>query len=556
MPVTQPNSGVASTTQPTSAGFSFAPTYQDYSTYYGGIDPSSYANSAQPGLATQLTQDQWGALDPAGQWNALGGRLGIDPSDPRYAGLLQQMGQTDANGQPVVVRYGSPLDPSHDFTNPNSVLSGGGVQAYLHDNMTPGAERGENPTTQWWQAPLVGVGVLGAELATAGAAGLFGGAAGSGLATSGTAAAGEFGAEDTGLSMANPFGASGSLGGGGAGGLTGDLAAGTQAAAPVTDLGVSAAPGSALSSAGAGSGSSILSQLNQGRSILGAISALTGGTAAAGGSGVPSSTDTSSNGVLGSLLGILGLGATARSTGLIGGGVGTPSGAQAAGAQAAAAADPFGASGLRTQAQGMLTPGTMSSLLGLDSTGANAAITSDPGYQFALQQGVGAINQGDAAQGTLRSGNRGTELAQYGTGLAAQYETQYKQNNLATLGALGSLAGNNSSSPATAGNDIISGFTGATNLQNGGINSLLGPLLSGSSGALAGLGGSLTSLLSSAGGGISSFLSSIFGGSSGGVSDSDLSSLMGNVTNVGSTLAQGAGNTADELFGGDWGGGW
>lgn len=529
--------GVASSTQPTAgSGFSFAPSYQDYQTYYGSIDPSSYANSAHPELANQLTQDQWGGLSSADQWQRVGQRLGIDSSDPRYAGLIQQMGGVDANGQPVIVRGNSPFD-AHDFANPNNVLSGDGVQAYLHDNLTPGAERGESGEVSFgtWAtiAALAAAGIGGAGLLAGlqGGAGGLAAAGGSGSITGGgagglTSTAAETGAFDVG----------GSTGFGGAG-FDGSLTGGLSAAG--------AAP--AAASTGLPSTSSALSTLNQGRSILGTISALTGGGSAAGGSRVPGSTDTGSNGVLGSLLGILGLGAEARSTGLIGGGVGTPSGAQAAGSQAASAADPFGASGLRTQAQGMLTPNTMMQLLGLNSSGGTADIASDPGYQFARDQGISAINQGDAAQGTLRSGNRLTELQQYGTGLASQYETQFKTNNLNTLGALGKLAGNDSSSPATAGNDIISGFTGATNLQNAGTNSLLGGLLSGSGSSLSSLGGSLTSLLSSGASGVSSFLSSIFGSSGGGFDTGELSNMVANV---------GGGSISDDLFGGDWGAGW
>lgn len=244
-----------------------------------------------------------------------------------------------------------------------------------------------------------------------------------------------------------------------------------------------------------------------------------------------------------SLLGLLGLG---RQGGLFGGGLGTPGGAQNAANTAANRADPWGASGLRTQAQQALTPQVMMQLLGLNPDGTKADITKDPGYQFALEQGTNAINVGDASQGTLRSGNRLTELEKYGTGLAAQYEGQFRNENLASLGALANMGGLSSSSPAAAGNDIISGFTGGTNLQNSGLNGLLGQLLGGGNtggigSLLASLGGGLSSLLQGGGTALSDFFGSLFGGNSSGLSDQDITNLISGV---------GGGTTSDDLFGG------
>lgn len=237
-------------------------------------------------------------------------------------------------------------------------------------------------------------------------------------------------------------------------------------------------------------------------------------------------------GVLGGLMSLLGLGGLARQGGLVGNGVGTPGGAQAVGDRASAMADPWGTSGLRGQAQQALTPGVMMSGLGLNPDGTRSDITKDPGYKFALEQGTNAINIGDAAQGTLRSGNRGAELAKFGTGLAAQYEGQFRGENLSSLGALSNMAGLSSSSPTAAAESQIGAFAGATSLQNSGLNGLLGTLLNGSGpggvgSLLSSLGGGLTSLLSQGGGAISSFFSTLFGDSSG--ADPNSASVMADI---------------------------
>lgn len=288
--------------------------------------------------------------------------------------------------------------------------------------------------------------------------------------------------------------------------------------------GTTASSGGLLSSlglgGGTGTGGSFLSTLNTARSGLGLISALTGAGGGSGGGGM-------GNGALGSIMSLLGLGALGRQGGLFGGGVGTPGGAQAVGDRASAMADPWGTSGLRGQAQGALTPGTMMQLLGLNPGGTASDITKDPAYQFALKEGTNAINAGDAAQGTLRSGNRLAELQNYGTGLAAQYENQYRANNLASLGALSNMAGLGSSSPTAAAASQISAFEGATSLQNSGLNGLFGNLLGGG-GQGGGLGGILSGL-----GNLGTDISNLFGGSGSGGISGWLNDLFGSGTDVG-----------------------
>lgn len=94
-------------------------------------------------------------------------------------------------------------------------------------------------------------------------------------------------------------------------------------------------------------------------------------------------------------------------------------------------------------------------------TAAQAAQT--PGYQFALQQGLGALQANAAARGTLLTGGTGQALEQYAQGLASntyqqtynnaltQYQTAYNQfqqnqanlyNRLAGLSGTGQVAAN------------------------------------------------------------------------------------------------------------------
>ena len=49
-----------------------------------------------------------------------------------------------------------------------------------------------------------------------------------------------------------------------------------------------------------------------------------------------------------------------------------------------------------------------------------SSITSTPGYQFAYDQGLEAVNRTAAAKGQLGSGNRLYDLTKYGQGLASQ----------------------------------------------------------------------------------------------------------------------------------------
>lgn len=111
---------------------------------------------------------------------------------------------------------------------------------------------------------------------------------------------------------------------------------------------------------------------------------------------------------------------------------------------AASAADPF--AGQRAQYQTML-----SNLISNPSS-----ITSQPGYQFQLQEGLNGVNGSMASSGLLNSGNRATALEKYGSDYAS---TQVSNQEL----LLAQLAGANIGSPATAGTIENSANTSATN---------------------------------------------------------------------------------------------
>jgi hypothetical protein len=77
-------------------------------------------------------------------------------------------------------------------------------------------------------------------------------------------------------------------------------------------------------------------------------------------------------------------------------------------------------------------------------------VMNEPGYQFGLQQGIGAIEQGAAARGGLYSGAAGKELAQFGNDYATtkygdafnrqQSQVNTRWNRLAGLAGIGQTA--------------------------------------------------------------------------------------------------------------------
>lgn len=160
-------------------------------------------------------------------------------------------------------------------------------------------------------------------------------------------------------------------------------------------------------------------------------------------------------------------------SGLLGAGIGaginalTGQSASGTAANAAAAADPFGSQRkqYQVQLQNLMTPGS-----NFQST--------DPSYNYRLQQGENAVNAGAASSGLLNSGNRLTALQTQGQSMAStEFQNQYAR--------LAQLSGANSGSTGTAGQIVANSGQAAqagtsaiaNNLANTGasyLNSLFG----------------------------------------------------------------------------------
>jgi len=105
-----------------------------------------------------------------------------------------------------------------------------------------------------------------------------------------------------------------------------------------------------------------------------------------------------------------------------------------------------------------------------------------PGYQFALGQGLEAINNSAAAKGMILSPNTSKSLASYATGLADQdfqqaYQNAYQaytQNQSNTLNALSGMAGYGNTAATN-----ISGAAGTAGSNNASLLSSLGTSLGG-----------------------------------------------------------------------------
>lgn len=118
----------------------------------------------------------------------------------------------------------------------------------------------------------------------------------------------------------------------------------------------------------------------------------------------------------------------------------------------------------------------------------------DPGYQFRLDQGLGAVQGSAAARGSLMSGATLKRLSQYGQDYASgEYGKAYDRfnndrnqrfNRLATVAGIGQTATNNvgtaganmanqvSSNQLAAGNASAAGTIGQANAINGGLSNL------------------------------------------------------------------------------------
>ncbi len=439
---------------------------------------------------TAVSEDDWNRMTPQQRlqhWG--GGQLMLKPGDDGYDELAAQTrGEPGRNIFLTLDAQGTPKpgDQEGYLVDPGREFKGDGFFAHSEDNQTPGFQHKDDDTWDYGKYAAVlalimsggaaagafgaaGAGVAGAEAAALGAeAGSLGAAGGFDAA----AAAEWWGGLDA---AANPSaGLFGSAGAEGATGLTGlgeltgppgDLAGPAPDLSPLGN--VSSGNVNPLTANGPTfSDGNVLSQLNQGRRYVNGartLGNLLGNDSPGGRSGMPSGVNNNGGFDLGSLLGMLGLGRNA-----FGNGLGTAEGALALGDRAADRADPWGSSGRRGQFSDIFTPEYVQNLLRQDPE----AIKNDPGYKFQLEQGTNAINVGDAAQGTLHSGNRLYELQDYGQGLATRFSQQRFNNNLSSLGVMGNLAGVNAGSPGAAAEALWQGGRNAANIRNGSLNDL------------------------------------------------------------------------------------
>lgn len=102
-------------------------------------------------------------------------------------------------------------------------------------------------------------------------------------------------------------------------------------------------------------------------------------------------------------------------------------------------------------------------------------LTSDPGYQFRLSEGLKALDASAAARGGLLSGNTGRALTEYGQNLGSQeYQNaynRYQTNRTNMLAPLQSLAGVAQTASTTMGNAAAGNAAAGTGtLSNYGTN--------------------------------------------------------------------------------------
>jgi hypothetical protein len=96
-----------------------------------------------------------------------------------------------------------------------------------------------------------------------------------------------------------------------------------------------------------------------------------------------------------------------------------------------------------------------------------SGITSQPGYQFGMDQGTRALNSGAAARGMTYSGAQGKALERYGQDYAGTKLDQ-SYNRLSNLAGLGQVGANNNMQAGTNyANQYGANTTGAGNAAAG-----------------------------------------------------------------------------------------
>ena len=112
-----------------------------------------------------------------------------------------------------------------------------------------------------------------------------------------------------------------------------------------------------------------------------------------------------------------------------------------------------------TGSRALQMTGDLSGANGVDAgRAAMANFEFSPGYQFALDQGLRAVDAGAAARGMLVSGGTRTAEMKYGQGLAAQDFASY-YNRLSGLATQGLAASN------TAGGNMMTGAAGQSGID-------------------------------------------------------------------------------------------
>lgn len=155
-----------------------------------------------------------------------------------------------------------------------------------------------------------------------------------------------------------------------------------------------------------------------------------------------------------------------------------------------------------TGANSLFQPGNTQSALDANRQTALNSFYTDPGYEFARDEGIQAIDRSAAARGILNSGATAKALERFGQGLADQQYGDY-YNRLAGLSGTGQTATQATANAASqyganAGNALIkageanaSGYIGAANAFNSGMSGVGNAITGGLNNyfAYAGMGG-------------------------------------------------------------------
>src|SRR5574337_1080768 len=89
--------------------------------------------------------------------------------------------------------------------------------------------------------------------------------------------------------------------------------------------------------------------------------------------------------------------------------------------------------------------------------GDTSGFDKSPDYQFALSQGIGALDKSAAANGSLYSGGHSADLMQFGEGTANQFANSY-WNKLAGMAGQGQVTAGNLGNLGAWGNAINQGL--------------------------------------------------------------------------------------------------